>query len=70
MSGGVVVESSGGHIGHPVVDAGYMSRACVRRPAMGDQDALSLFVQLTVGVLSHQVATWMCQRVARCSNMR
>jgi hypothetical protein len=34
----------------------------VSHPAMAEQDELSLFVQLTVGVLSHQqqAATWTC----------
>ena len=34
----------------------HMARALVRQPAIGDQEVLSLFVQLMVGVLSHQVA--------------
>ena len=34
----------------------HMARALVRQPAIGDQEVLSLFVQLTVGVLSHQAA--------------
>ena len=33
-----------------------MAGALVRRPAIGDREALSLFVQLMVGVLSHQAA--------------
>ena len=48
----------------------HMARACVSCPAMGEQDALSLFIQLMVGVLSHQAATWMCCRVTRCSRTR
>ena len=48
----------------------HMARAHISHPAIGEWDALSLFVQLTVGVLSHQVATWMCCRVARCSRTR
>jgi hypothetical protein len=33
------------------------AKARVRRPAMIDRNELSLFVQLTVGVLSHHAAT-------------
>ena len=33
-----------------------IARALVWRPVIRDREALSLFVQLTVGVLSHQVA--------------
>ena len=47
-----------------------MARACISHPAMGERDVLSLFVHATVGVLSHQAATWMCHRVARCSRTR
>ena len=84
MSSRVVMESSGGHICHPIVDAGdgvgdkwgrfvyvYMhGQGLCEAPSYGGSDVLSLFVQLMVGVLLHQVATWMCWRVARCSNMR
>ena len=47
-----------------------MASAHVSHPAMGERDALSLFVHATVGVLSHQAATWMCCRVASCSRPR
>ena len=47
-----------------------MAKALVRRPAMGERVALSLFVQLTVGVLSHQVAMWTCRSGASCSRTR
>ena len=46
------------------------ANARVRRPAMSDRDELSLFVQLTVGVLSHQAATCTCFSVTRCSRTR
>ena len=35
----------------------HIARALVRCPAIGEWEALSLFIQLTVGVLSHQVVT-------------
>ena len=47
-----------------------MAKALVRRPAMGERVALSLFVQLTVGVLLHQAATWTCQSGASCLRTR
>ena len=47
-----------------------IASARVSRPAMGEREALSLFVQLTVGVLSHQAATWMCRSGASCSSTR
>ena len=47
-----------------------MAKALVRWPAMGEWVALSLFVQLMVGVLSHQVAMWMCQSGMSCLRMR
>ena len=48
----------------------HIAKALVRRPAMGEWEALSLFIQLTVGVLSHQVATWTCRSGVSCSRMR
>ena len=36
----------------------HITKARVSRPVMGEREALSLFIQLTVGVLSHQVVTW------------
>ena len=47
-----------------------MARACISCPVMGERDALSLFIQDTVGVLLHHTATWICHRVARCSRTR
>ena len=47
-----------------------IAKALVRWPAMGERVALSLFVQLMVGVLSHQVAMWMCRSGASCLRMR
>ena len=44
-----------------------MARALVRRPAMTEREELSLFVQLTVGVLSHHAATCTCFKETRCS---
>ena len=35
----------------------HIARALIRRPVIGEWEALSLFVQLTVGVLSHQMVT-------------
>ena len=47
-----------------------IAKALVRQPAMGERVARSLFVQLTVGVLSHQAATWMWHSGASCSRTR
>ena len=48
-----------------------MAKALVRHPATGEQEALSLFVQLTVGVLSHHVVTCTCRTSgAKCSRTR
>ena len=47
-----------------------MAKARISCPVMGERDALSLFVHDTVGVLLHHAATWMCHRIARCSQMR
>ena len=47
-----------------------IAKALVRRPAMGEREALSLFVQLTVGMLSHQAATWTWRSGVRCSRTR
>jgi hypothetical protein len=44
-----------------------MASARVSRPATLDRDELSLLVQLTVGVLSHQAATWTWRSDTRCS---
>ena len=46
-----------------------MASTCVRQPAIGECDALSLLVQLTVGVLSHHAATCSCHRGTRCSRL-
>ena len=46
-----------------------MVSACMRRPAIGECDVLSLLVQLTVGVLSHHAATCTCCRGTRCSRL-
>ena len=34
-----------------------IARALVRNPAIREREALSLFIQLTMGVLSHQAVT-------------
>ena len=47
-----------------------IAKALVRQPVMGEREALSLFVQLMVGVLSHQAATWTWRSGARCSRAR
>ena len=47
-----------------------IARACVRWPAIGERDTLSLLVQLTVGVLSHQAVMWTCHSGTRCSRLR
>jgi hypothetical protein len=47
-----------------------MARARVSRPGMRDLGELSLFVQHTVGVLSHHAATWTCLRSTRCSSTK
>jgi hypothetical protein len=47
-----------------------IAKARVRRPATCDREELSLFVQLTVGVLSHHAATWTCFKATRCSSTR
>ena len=48
----------------------HIASALVRRPVIGEWEALSLLVQLTVGVLSHQVVTWMWHSGAGCSTTR
>ena len=48
----------------------HMASTHVSHPAMGERDALSLLVHATIGVLSHQAATWMCRSVARCLRAR
>ena len=48
----------------------HITSALVRRPAMGEQEVLSLLVQLLVGVLLHQAATWIWCSGARCSRTR
>ena len=47
----------------------HMASARVRWPVIGEHDALSLLVQLTVGVLSHHAATCTCHRGMRCSRL-
>ena len=47
----------------------HIARAHVRQPAIGEHDALSLLVQLMVGVLSHQAVMWMCHSGVICSRM-
>ena len=47
-----------------------IAKARVSRLAMVDLDELSLFVQLTVGVLSHHAATWTCFSATKCSSTR
>ena len=46
-----------------------MASAHVRCPTMGEHEALSLLVQLMVGVLSHQAAMCTCLSQMRCANM-
>ena len=46
------------------------AKARVRRPAMAERDELNLLVQLTVGVLSHQAATWTGFSDTRCSSTK
>ena len=48
----------------------HIAKALVRRPAMGERVALSLFVQLMVGVLSDQAVMWMCWSGVSCSRTR
>jgi hypothetical protein len=47
-----------------------IANARARRPATADLEELSLFVQLTVGVLSHHAATWTCFSSTKCSSTR
>jgi len=47
-----------------------MASARVSRPATLDRDELNLFVQLTVGVLSHHAATWTWRSGTKCSRTR
>ena len=48
----------------------HMARSHMRQPAIvGEHEALSLLVQLMVGVLLHQAVTWTCHSRARCSRM-
>jgi hypothetical protein len=47
-----------------------IAKALVRRPATDERDELSLFVQLTVGVLSHHAATWTWRSATKCSRTR
>jgi hypothetical protein len=47
-----------------------MANARARRPATADLDELSLFVQLTVGVLSHHATMWTCFSATKCSSTR
>jgi hypothetical protein len=47
-----------------------MASARARRPGMRDRGELSLFVQQTVGVLSHHAATCTCLRSTRCSSTK
>ena len=47
----------------------HMVSARMRWPVIGEHDALSLLVQLTVGVLSHHAAMCTCHRGMRCSRL-
>jgi hypothetical protein len=47
-----------------------MASARVSRPATLEREELSLLVQLTVGVLSHQAATWTYWSDTKCSRTR
>ena len=84
MSSSVAMESLGGHVSHPVVDAGdgvgdkwgcfidmsVHGQGAHEASSDGGSGCTEFVCPAHGRVLSHQVATWVCQRFVRCSNMR